>query len=401
MNRTAKLLACAAITTVCGCGQPADRVEISETAERSEYRAPGVPNATSEDRFVYESAAPAAPVAAPASATEKPFHYTVPAGWTELAPTQFRNPNFVIGPEQDIECYVSLLPGDGGGLLVNANRWRSQFNATPYTEDEIAALPSVIIMGYPAKILNFVGEFKGMGAAAAIPDYRLIGSIIQTPEALITIKMTGPNEKLMPQLNQFATFVDSLQANDGRSDDAQPASASPIDDNATMPADHPDVSAATSATSAAPSSAGNYTWEVPEGWTKSETGSSMRLITFSAGTRPGQKAECAVFEFEGNGGGRLDNFNRWLGQFDMEPLVETELMLQPTVFFFDEEVPLLVCEGSYGGMGGPKKNDQMLLGASFELEDKSLYIKMTGPRDTVRNNWNKFMLFCASFETKS
>lgn len=393
MNSSTRMILVVASTALLGaCGGSSDPTEITETAQRSEYRAEERANATSEQRF---------PTLSNEEEEESPFHYTVPAGWTEVSPTLARNPNFSIGTDGDMECYVSLLPGDGGGIFANANRWRGQFNAAPYSEEEVENLPDVVIMGHPAKVVNFVGDFKGMGATEVKSDYRIIGALIQTPDSLITIKMIGPDSKLLPELNQFASFVDSLYLNDGHSHDAQPSAAPPLAAGATMPADHPAVGSAPASTEPAPNGAGDYTWEVPEGWRKSNTGSSMRLITFTMGDRPGQEAECAVFVFGGDGGGRLNNFNRWLGQFGQEPLQDTELMLQPTVFFFNEEVPLLVCEGSYEGMGGPAKEDQMLLGASYELETESLYIKFTGPRETVRNNWNKFMVFCASIQEKS
>ena len=402
LNTIKPILIVTTVAAISACSGPTDRTEITETAQRSEYRAPDSPNATSAERFTIPGMTPAKPVAQTASdaPADKPFHYDVPTGWAELPTTQFRNPNFAIGADGDMECYVTLLPGDGGGVLINANRWREQFGATPYTEEEVAALPDVVIMGHPAKVVNFIGEFKGMGETEAKPDFRLIGAIIQSPEALITIKMTGPAAKLMPELNQFAEFVDSLHANDGHSHDAP--TAAPIAADATMPADHPPLPAETAvSTSPAPNGAGNYVWEVPEGWLLSTAGSSMRLITFAVGDTPGKEAECYIVELGGDGGGRLGNYNRWLGQFGQPPLAETELMLQPPVIFFDEEVPMLVCEGSYTGMGETPKDDYMLLGASYEIDGKSLFIKLVGPKETVTSNWNKLLMFCASIDVKS
>ena len=333
------------------CSGPADRTEITETAQRSEYRPEDQSNATSERRFGSSKSSTPVSQASAESQAEKPFHYDVPAGWTELPPTRFRNPNFAVGLDGDMECYISVLSGDGGGILINANRWRGQFNVDPYTEEEADNLPGVTIMGHSAKVLNFVGEFKGMGATEAKANYRLIGAIIQAPDSLITIKMTGPADKVLLQLNQFASLIDSLHINDGHSHDVQTAAAAPIADDATMPPDHPDIVSAPITTSPAPNGVGDYIWEVPEGWAKSSAGSSMRLITFAIGDTPGEEAECYIVVLGGDGGGRLSNYNRWLGQFGQEPIQESELMLQPPVIFLDDKVPILACEGRSSGMG--------------------------------------------------
>lgn len=420
LNYGRHLVILASATIITACSEPADRTEITETAVRSEYRAEDKAGATSQERFTLPGMTTEVEHAHATDTSSKPFHYDVPAGWTELAPTQFRDINFSVGSDGDMECYVTILPGDGGGVTINANRWRGQFNATPYTEEEVKNLPDVTIMGHPAKVLNFVGEFKGMGQADAKPDWRLIGALIQSPDALITIKMTGPDTKLMPQLNSFAGFVDSLHSSDGHdhsepdthnhsADDghdhgdqtASAPKAPPLAEGATMPEGHPPVTPSTPTTSPAPPEAGGFKWEVPEGWSKSSTGSSMRLITFAVGDGPAEQAECYIVVLGGNGGGRLSNYNRWLGQFDQDPLDETELMLQPTTFFFGEEVPMLVCEGSFTGMGGGAKDNQMLLGASAEINGQAVFVKMIGPKETVRSNWNKFLVYCATIEVKS
>lgn len=416
LNHGKHLAILASVTIITACNGPDDRVEVTETAKRSEYRAEDKPNATSQERFTL----PGMSAKPTAQASAKPFHYDIPEGWTELASTEFRNPNFAVGSNGDMECYVTVLPGDGGGVTVNANRWRTQFGATSYTEEEVKNLPDVTIMGFPAKVVNFIGEFKGMGQAEAKADWRLIGALIQSPDALITIKMTGPNEKLMPQLSQFAAFVDSLHSSEGH-DHGEPAEhnhsaddghdhgdqsaatpkAPPLAEGATMPEGHPPVTPSTPTTSPAPTEAGGFEWEVPEGWLKSSAGSSMRLITFAVGDNPAEQAECYIVVLGGTGGGRLGNYNRWLGQFGQDPLDETELMLQPTTFFFGEEVPMLVCEGSFTGMGGPPKANQMLLGASAEINGQAVFIKLVGAKETVRSNWNKFLVFCATLKVKS
>lgn len=428
MTSASRLLVFALIPALAfGCSKP-DSVEITDSVVKSEHAYQEKIGATSDERFLSreEYAAKQAAEAggaqstglpadhppltdAPAAATPTadPFHYSTPDGWTALAPTQFRQINLAIGNAGDMECYLTILPG-GGGIAENINRWRGQFGVAEYTEDEIAGLPDVVIMGFPGKVVNFSGDFTPRGASAPLNDYRLIGAIMQSDDQLITIKMTGPEAKIMTELNNFAKFVDSLHPNDGHTHGDTPAqpTAGAIPPGAQMPADHPPLpgqpAAGVAPSGPAPTSAGNYEWTVPEGWNASSNTSSMRLVTFTVTDQQAAgEAECYITVLTGDGGGRLLNYNRWLGQFDQDPLEESELILQPPVYLFGEEVPMLVCEGTYQGMGGTPAPDQMLIGASGMINGETLFIKLVGPRDVVRGNWAAFARFCDSLKAKA
>lgn len=64
-----------------------------------------------------------------------------------------------------------------------------------------------------------------------------------------------------------------------------------------------------------------FTFAIPEGWTQSPP-SSMKLLSFNAGTPPELVAECAVSAFPGDVGGRLANINRWRRQVGLGPTTE-------------------------------------------------------------------------------
>ena len=431
MTRASRLMSCAIIPFIAVACEKPDRMEITGTVEKSEYAYQEKIGASSDERFLSREqfaakqaaesaggqAAPpaAAPDAAPTVATPTanpagadPFHFDVPDGWTKLPTTQFRNPNLAVGKGGDMECYVTVLPGGGGGISGNINRWRGQFGVAEYTEEEIAALPNVEIMGFPGKVVNFSGDFTPRGATAPLNDYRLIGAILQNDNQLITIKMTGPESKIVSELNNFAKFVDSLHPNDGHThgdeDSHAPTSPGPISQDAQMPADHPPLPGqlgATPPSGEAPSSAGNYEWTVPTNWGPSGNTSSMRLVTFTVtDTEAPGEAECSITVLAGDAGGRLSNYNRWLGQFGQEPLQDSELILQPPVYLFGEEVPMLVCEGTYTGMRGTPTPNQMLIGASGTINGETMFIKLVGPQEVVRANWAAFARFCDSIKTK-
>ena len=392
-------LACVLVLTA--CGEPPDRVEITDTIQRSEHREVPRVTATSEERFAYalpQTAPPMRGVSARESAGEaSPFAYETPEGWTEVAPTQFRNPNFVAGPSGEIECYVSVLAGGGGGLLVNANRWRTQMGQEPYSEEEFGELSQAFILEHEAIIVDFEGTFTGMGQAAPEEGYRLTGALVETSDSSAFIKMVGPNDAVEAQKDNFARFVQSLRFRD--IDETPAAQQTAIPESGELPPDHPDIGGLTE-TSARPPATSNsgsgFDWEVPAGWAEVDTPSPMRLVTFVLG--PGNLGECYVVVLSGSGGGRLKNMNRWLAQMGEPPLEGNELDLQPTVELFGEQVPMLIAPGTYSGMGGESRPDHVLFGATAQLENQSVFIKLIAPEQVANANWNNFVAFCGSME---
>lgn len=393
------LIAVCACVLMIGCEEPADRVEIAETAERSETRPVPQINMSSADRFALASpqvTEPITPVGGPApaapeqmaQATGAPtssgmFTYDIPAGWNPAPASQFRDPNFTYGPNNELECYVSVLQGQGGGMLVNANRWRSQLSQPPYTEEEFARLPRATILGQEAVIVEFTGDFLGMGAAEPKPGYRLVGALLEAPMAAIFIKMTGPDQMVQEQKDNFALFAQSLRMNA-----PQPAAEmAPVADAATAPAVPPATSA----------EASGLEWRAPDGWTEAG-GSPMRVVTYKFGAQ--SEGECYVAALPGAAGGRLENFNRWLAQMGQPPLEETELDLQPPVIMFGEEVPMLIAKGTYTGMGGESRPDHVLFGALAEVDGQSVFVKLVAPEVLAQEHMQKFAAFCASIKKK-
>lgn len=407
------------------CGQSTAPKEITEKIERSEYRPPVQVHASSEERF--QKAMPEAQTMAQrqqqpdvppaAELAQGPLDYDVPEGWRQLPATQFRNPNFVAGPSDSIECYVSVLPGGGGGLVVNANRWRRQMGAPPLTGEEFAALPTIELLGHEAAYMDVTGTFTGMDGRA-IPNQRLLGALVQTQQAGIFVKMVGPDEAVQEEREAFEAFVRSLRPAgtdpqgaeeresmpEARNPETETDEASQQERVSQQPAEPNVVRRVTARSSnprpsepAMPDSAQGISWEAPASWTKANHDSPMRLVTYNVG--PNGAAECYVTVLAGTGGGRLNNMNRWLGQLGQPPLEESELELQPTLLLFGDAVPLLIASGTYTSMFDTEpRPDHALLGATAELADRSVFIKMIGPEPVVSQEWNRFHRFCASFE---
>lgn len=144
------------------------------------------------------------------------LRWTAPEGWNFLPATEFRHVNFDFGQSRDGEVYLTLLPiNDGGGVLDNLNRWRKQMDQPPLTEADLAALPVKTIFGRSVPALDITGTFTGgsgpqMAPAPPKPGYRMLGAIFEAPGFLFTLKMTGPEAVVAANAAKFDAFGQSL-----------------------------------------------------------------------------------------------------------------------------------------------------------------------------------------------
>ena len=139
-----------------------------------------------------------------------PFRWEMPGGWEELPPSSMRVANFRFGAGGIGECYLTALPGSGGGTVANLNRWRGQMGLGPSNEDEIAALPTIMFLGQPALYATMDGVFSGMGSAPK-EGYRLLGTILSSDQFTLFVKMTGPVDVVKEEEENFKLFCASLR----------------------------------------------------------------------------------------------------------------------------------------------------------------------------------------------
>lgn len=134
--------------------------------------------------------------------------HETPEGWTE-SEAPMRDLNFTFGENGEGECYLTRLPGAGGGLAPNVNRWRQQMGAEALTEEEVDALPKKTLFGQPATYVTVEGDFSGMSGDKK-ENYRLLGLILSSPAGAIFVKMTGPKDLVDKNEVAFEQFTDSL-----------------------------------------------------------------------------------------------------------------------------------------------------------------------------------------------
>ncbi|MFT7487450.1 MAG: hypothetical protein ACI9F9_003311, partial [Candidatus Paceibacteria bacterium] len=117
------------------------------------------------------------------------FRYALPGGWREGGAKSMRSINLLAGAAS--ECYAIVLGGDGGGLLMNLNRWRGEVGLDPFDEAEMSDLPTVKLLGVQCPLLEVTGDYQGMGGPKG-DSKRVLGVPLIRSQGSVFIKMVGP-----------------------------------------------------------------------------------------------------------------------------------------------------------------------------------------------------------------
>jgi hypothetical protein len=194
------------------CEKEGPVVEVTETRTVESLPKGPAPDATSAERFGYEqrAAAPAPAAAGPSTETAGlPFTWTAPEGWQQAPERPMRVVTFTTGPNREAECYVTILGQGGGGVEANINRWRMQMGQEPLSEERIAALPEIAVLGRPSKWVEIRGTFTSR-SGEPLENAVMLGLVCAVEEFSVFVKMTGPADVVGPQRDNFLAFCQSL-----------------------------------------------------------------------------------------------------------------------------------------------------------------------------------------------
>jgi hypothetical protein len=305
----------------------------------------------------------AAPAPAPEAEAAPSLRYTLPAGWQELAPAQFRDVN--LGAPDGVKAWVTLMGPGAGGPLGNLTRWRGQLGLPPATAEDLAGLARVPLLGAEARQVDLLA-----------PDgsQRMVAVMLFEERRSVFVRMSGAPAAVEAQLEAFAAFRASLA--DGRPAPGQAPAQAPAGG---QPATAPGVGTVASG-------AGDFGWQVPTGWVPLGA-KPFKLFEFRAGD-----TNCWLSELAGDGGGFAANVNRWCTQVGRPAMTPADLEALPRIQVLGRPVPFvpLLAEGSAEGM----------LGVVVALEARTLFVKMAGPSDQLRARQAEFEAFCRSLTVK-
>ena len=279
----------------------------------------------------------------PTKQKKKLLEWQRPKSWVELEPTQFRLANF--GVPGEVQCFLSILPGEAGGVLMNLNRWRQQLDVEPIAEQDLESLQRLPMLGSDAIVMDVVG--KASGAAR-----KLTGLVLVAEDSVVFVKMLGSPAAVDAERGHFEQFVHSVRR---------------TGENPTL------------------------RWQAPEDW---QVGAphKMRVVTFLP---PGeQRLECYVTMLRGSGGSALDNINRWREQIGLAPTDQASVTALPHIDMLSTKATLveLRSEQSSGTVTG-------LLGVICPIQGHCVFIKMVGPIEAVQTAKTKFLRLAKSIES--
>ena len=131
--------------------------------------------------------------------------YTVPATWTEYAPSSVRKANFNIKDANGTaEVSVTVFPGTVGGYLANINRWRQQITLDPIDESK---LNEILI---PYTISNHQGYYTLLEGNTQ----SILGALLQFHGVTWFVKMQGSLLTVQNEKESFLNFLSSVEIED-------------------------------------------------------------------------------------------------------------------------------------------------------------------------------------------
>lgn len=130
----------------------------------------------------------------------------------------------------------------------------------------------------------------------------------------------------------------------------------------------------------------------PEGW-RQVPATEFRLLNYRFGDEGRGEVYVSVAR-----GSLLDNLNRWLRQFNLEPIDQSTLETWGKVPVGPDSQGVWVeAQGTYApGMGKPPVADQALAGIIAKADGGVLTIKMVGPKEEVEAQKSVLKSFAAS-----
>lgn len=144
-------------------------------------------------------------------------------------------------------------------------------------------------------------------------------------------------------------------------------------------------------TPAAPNTA--YEYKLPAGWTAAKP-RRMRELNFRIDGEP--DIECFAMTLRGRAGGIRANVNRWCRQMSVAPIAPADLDRCEKFPMLGSTGLVLELRGTYLGMGQVKHHGWGLIGVICPQEDRTVFVKMTGPADAIAAQRESLVQFCKS-----
>lgn len=154
-----------------------------------------------------------------ASAAYGATQFTPAESWKKEQPaSRFRSAQYLVpaaqGDSGPTRVVVFTFPGGAGGVEANLARWRgqvSQGKGDPAPKQEKRTFGS-----FPATVLDLTGtytptSFNPMNTPTPQPNMRVINVVLETPDGLVFVKLTGPKATVGTAEKDFFRFLESVR----------------------------------------------------------------------------------------------------------------------------------------------------------------------------------------------
>jgi len=324
------------------------------------------------------------------------YTWKVPQGWQQKPSAGMRIATFhLLADAKAIDCSIVALGPMAGGLEANLRRWMGQIGlqATP---DELSNLittaPSTKIKtGQEGKIFDFT-TFQ---SKVSLTDKSMIVVMVPMDEATLFVKMAGTVESVGKNKADFFKLAGSVEYHPPSGDVSAPAvGMNPVAD----PHAGLDMSTMGSLVDA-PNTQNFISWVSPEGW-KQEAGTHMRMASFHPVTDP-NAIDCYIIALAGPAGGLGANLQRWLSQLGLQASDDNLSRLSASAQKLQSKDGLEINVYDFTAVQTQSSlSDKTMLVAMITLDQTTVFVKMTGSIESVKQNKDNFLKLLGSMTRK-
>lgn len=103
--------------------------------------------------------------------------------------------------------------GPGGTIDMNVQRWEAQFRDPETGSSVVAHLTVRTVAGCKVTLVSLEGTMRGGtpgGPAADTPDMAVRGALIEGPQGLVVVKLTGPKETIDGASADWDTMIQGM-----------------------------------------------------------------------------------------------------------------------------------------------------------------------------------------------
>lgn len=284
----------------------------------------------------------------------------VPANWEPQPLSQMRQASFLAhgdnGAQADIS-FVTLGPA-AGNVLENVNRWLAQLGQPPITAEQLTtSLQKLATPEGEVDVVDLTGKPENGDASK---DGRIVAAMAVEQGKTGFYKIRGNATLVEKEKENFLKWVTTM-----RSGSTSTAASAPSGGNS----DKPEIK-----------------WDIPAGWSPAPA-SAMRYASFAVNAVDGEKLDVSVVTFPGDGGGDLENINRWRQQIGLGAVDENAVVSLTT------PVKNAAATFSLVDFTGVKSR---MVAAWTRQDGRSWFFKLTGPATGVEKEKPNFVKFVES-----